>query len=75
MCSVLTLGCVAQRRSPAFARVAMTHSRPCPCSHADPINVIEGITLDGLYQTLLGGNLDPKEVSGLAVAVCFFIVI
>ena len=29
---------------------------------ADPINVIEGITLDGLYQTLLGGNLDPKEV-------------
>ncbi|KAL4444290.1 hypothetical protein ABPG75_012027 [Micractinium tetrahymenae] len=28
----------------------------------DPINVIEGITLDGLYQTLLGGNLDPKEV-------------
>ena len=30
---------------------------------ADPINVIEGITLDGLHQTLLGGNLDPKEVS------------
>lgn len=32
------------------------------CAPADPINVIEGISLDGLYQTLLGGNLDPKEV-------------
>lgn len=32
----------------------------------DPINVIEGITLDGLYQTLLGGNLDPKEVEKAA---------
>eukprot|EP00889_Picochlorum_renovo_P001758 jgi/Picre1/28788/NNA_004185.t1 len=28
----------------------------------DPINVIEGITLDALHQTLLGGNLDPKEI-------------
>ena len=28
----------------------------------DPINVIEGITLDGLHGTLLGGNLDAKEV-------------
>ena len=28
----------------------------------DPIDVIEGITLDGLHKTLLGGNLDPKEV-------------
>ncbi|EFN58150.1 hypothetical protein CHLNCDRAFT_141931 [Chlorella variabilis] len=32
----------------------------------DPINVIEGITLDGLHQTLLGGNLDPKEVEKAA---------
>ena len=31
--------------------------------------MIEGITLDGLYQTLLGGNLDPKEV-GKGSAVC-----
>ncbi len=29
---------------------------------ADPINVIEGITLEGLHRTLEGGNLDPKEV-------------
>lgn len=28
----------------------------------DPINVIEGISLDGLHQTLMGGNLDAKEV-------------
>jgi valyl-tRNA synthetase len=35
---------------------------------ADPINVIEGITLDGLYGTLLGGNLDPKEVEKAAAA-------
>ncbi len=37
---------------------------------ADPINVIEGITLDGLYQTLLGGNLDPKEVRAPSVCCC-----
>lgn len=41
-----------------------------PPSPTDPINVIEGITLDGLYQTLLGGNLDPKEV-GLVLINCF----
>ena len=28
----------------------------------DPINVIEGITLEDLHETLLGGNLDAKEV-------------
>lgn len=28
----------------------------------DPTHVIEGISLDGLHATLLGGNLDPKEV-------------
>lgn len=28
----------------------------------DPINVIEGISLEGLHQTLLGGNLDEKEI-------------
>ncbi|KAI9013757.1 valyl-tRNA synthetase [Phycomyces nitens] len=29
----------------------------------DPVDVIEGISLDGLYQKLLDGNLDPKEVA------------
>ncbi|KAG2438857.1 hypothetical protein HXX76_005397 [Chlamydomonas incerta] len=28
----------------------------------DPLHVIEGISLDGLHDTLAGGNLDPKEV-------------
>lgn len=28
----------------------------------DPIHVIEGITLEGLNQTLEGGNLDPREI-------------
>jgi valyl-tRNA synthetase len=28
----------------------------------DPLHVMEGITLEGLHQTLQGGNLDPKEV-------------
>ncbi|KAI8369418.1 valyl-tRNA synthetase [Radiomyces spectabilis] len=28
----------------------------------DPIDVIEGITLDGLHQKLMEGNLDPREV-------------
>lgn len=28
----------------------------------DPTNVIEGITLEKLHESLLGGNLDPKEV-------------
>ncbi|KAI8996861.1 valyl-tRNA synthetase [Pilobolus umbonatus] len=28
----------------------------------DPIDVIEGITLSGLHQKLLEGNLDPREV-------------
>lgn len=28
----------------------------------DPINVIEGITLDNLHKELLNWNLDPKEV-------------
>lgn len=28
----------------------------------DPINVIEGISLQGLHDTLLGGNLDAKEI-------------
>jgi valyl-tRNA synthetase len=28
----------------------------------DPTNVIEGITLEKLHETLLGGNLDPKEI-------------
>lgn len=28
----------------------------------DPINVIEGISLEGLHETLMGGNLDAKEV-------------
>jgi len=28
----------------------------------DPIDVIEGITLNQLHETLLKGNLDPKEV-------------
>ncbi|WIA29336.1 hypothetical protein OEZ86_011841 [Tetradesmus obliquus] len=29
----------------------------------DPIHVIEGITLQGLHDTLQAGNLDPKEVA------------
>lgn len=29
----------------------------------DPINVIEGITLEDLHKTLENGNLDPKEFS------------
>eukprot|EP00026_Physarum_polycephalum_P001453 Phypoly_transcript_01455.p1 GENE.Phypoly_transcript_01455~~Phypoly_transcript_01455.p1 ORF type:complete len:1115 (+),score=189.55 Phypoly_transcript_01455:428-3346(+) len=29
----------------------------------DPIDVIEGITLDNLHKKLLEGNLDPKEVA------------
>ncbi len=28
----------------------------------NPVNVMEGITLDQLYETLLTGNLDPREV-------------
>ena len=28
----------------------------------DPVDVIEGITLDGLHAKLLEGNLDPREV-------------
>ena len=28
----------------------------------DPTNVIEGITLEKLHESLMGGNLDPKEV-------------
>ncbi|GIL56694.1 hypothetical protein Vafri_11999 [Volvox africanus] len=28
----------------------------------DPLHVIEGISLEGLHETLTGGNLDPKEV-------------
>jgi valyl-tRNA synthetase len=28
----------------------------------DPTNVIEGITLEKLHQSLMGGNLDPNEV-------------
>ncbi|XRB00211.1 valyl-tRNA synthetase [Pycnococcus provasolii] len=28
----------------------------------DPLHVIEGISLEGLHETLVGGNLDPKEV-------------
>ena len=28
----------------------------------DPLNVINGITLQNLQKTLEGGNLDPKEV-------------
>lgn len=28
----------------------------------DPLDVMEGITLDGLHQRLLNGNLDPKEI-------------
>ncbi|KAI9034393.1 tRNA synthetases class I-domain-containing protein [Hyaloraphidium curvatum] len=28
----------------------------------DPLDVIEGISLEALHQTLLGGNLDPREV-------------
>jgi len=28
----------------------------------DPINVIEGITLEKLHETLLGGNIDAKEI-------------
>ncbi len=28
----------------------------------DPLHVIEGISLEGLHDTLAGGNLDPKEV-------------
>ncbi|CAO3638672.1 unnamed protein product [Cunninghamella blakesleeana] len=28
----------------------------------DPVDVIEGITLDGLYNRLLEGNLDPREI-------------
>lgn len=27
----------------------------------DPMHVIEGISLEGLHQTLMGGNLEPKE--------------
>ncbi len=26
----------------------------------DPLHVIEGISLEGLHDTLMGGNLDPK---------------
>ncbi|MEW5299660.1 MAG: hypothetical protein WDW36_002653 [Sanguina aurantia] len=29
----------------------------------DPLNVISGISLQGLHDTLEGGNLDPKEVA------------
>lgn len=28
----------------------------------DPLHVIEGITLEGLHGTLVGGNLEGKEV-------------
>ena len=28
----------------------------------DPLDVIEGISLEALQQTLMGGNLDPREV-------------
>jgi len=28
----------------------------------DPLDVISGITLENLHKTLMGGNLDPKEV-------------
>eukprot|EP00798_Chlamydomonas_sp_ICE-L_P023645 gene23645-9174_t len=28
----------------------------------DPLHVIEGITLDGLHNTLLGGNIEAKEI-------------
>lgn len=28
----------------------------------DPLHVIEGISLEGLHDTLVGGNLDPREV-------------
>ncbi len=28
----------------------------------DPLHVIEGISLESLHKTLLGGNLDAKEV-------------
>jgi hypothetical protein len=35
---------------------------PPPSPSADPLHVMEGITLEGLHQTLQGGNLDPKEV-------------
>ena len=28
----------------------------------DPLDVINGVTLEGLYRSLDGGNLDPREV-------------
>ncbi|OCT49241.1 Valine--tRNA ligase, mitochondrial [Cladophialophora carrionii] len=28
----------------------------------DPLDIIRGITLEGLHQTLYGGNLDPSEI-------------
>lgn len=28
----------------------------------DPLDVMEGITLNGLHQRLLNGNLDPREI-------------
>lgn len=28
----------------------------------DPLDVICGVTLDGLHQSLEGGNLDPREI-------------
>ena len=28
----------------------------------DPLDVINGVTLEGLQQSLDGGNLDPREV-------------
>ena len=28
----------------------------------DPLDVISGVTLEGLYKSLEGGNLDPREV-------------
>ena len=28
----------------------------------DPLDVINGISLEGLHQSLMSGNLDPKEV-------------
>ena len=61
---------IAPKVSPVFSRSTCSETAHCQLlcpalpalPAADPINVIEGITLDGLYQTLLGGNLDPKEV-------------
>ena len=29
----------------------------------DPLNVINGISLEDLHKTLEGGNLDPKEIN------------